>query len=121
MFRRLEQMQADAQNMLDRYQRLSEEMGSEHVEVYSEDGLIRVRLDSGGKVAEISIDERAMRMRQTLGPTILAVIKEAKAQHGVKMTEMAQALVGDKMDVMGVVRDSLPEHMRDEFDRRRGR
>ncbi|MCC3763911.1 YbaB/EbfC family nucleoid-associated protein [Glycomyces sp. TRM65418] len=121
MFRRLEQMQAEAEATLEKYQRLSEEMGADQVEVVSEDGYIRVRLDAEGKVAEIGIDEYAMRMRQSLGPMIVAVIEQAKAEYGVKMTEMAQALLGDRMDVRGIVRDSLPEHMRDRFDREQGR
>jgi len=121
MLRRLEQMQADAEAMLSKYNRLADEMGATDVEVYSEDGRIRVKLDSEGKVAEIGIDETAMRFRQTLGPMIMGVIQEAKAAYGVKMTEMAQAFLGDQIDVMGIVRDTLPEHMRGRFDQGPGR
>nr|WP_255671582.1 YbaB/EbfC family nucleoid-associated protein [Glycomyces amatae] len=109
-------MQAEAEATLEKYNRLAEEMGTTEVEAFSEDGRIRVKLDADGKVAEIGIDESAMRFRQTLGPAVMAVIEEAKAAYGVKMTEMAQALVGDRIDVMGIVRQSLPEHMRGRFD-----
>jgi DNA-binding protein YbaB len=121
MLARLERMQADAEEMLAKYNRLAEEMGTTDVEVFSEDGRIRVKLDSEGKVAEIGIDETAMRFRQTLGPMVMAVIEEAKAAYGVKMTEMAQAFLGDRIDVRGIVRDSLPEHMRNRFDQGEGR
>lgn len=117
MLRRLQQMQEDAERTLAKYEELSEQMGTTEVEAVSDDGLVRVKLDGDGKIAEIRIDEYAMRMRQTLGPTILAVIDDAKAQYGVKMTEMAQSLLGDKIDVAALVRSTLPEHMRDRFDR----
>ncbi|MFG3342552.1 YbaB/EbfC family nucleoid-associated protein [Glycomyces sp. NPDC048151] len=121
MMRRLEQMQADAEQMMERYNRLADEMGADRIEVVSDDGLLRVKLDAEGKVAEIGIDEYAMRMRQSLGPAIIMLIEQAKAEYGVKMTEMAQSLLGDRMDVMGMVRDTLPEHMRASFDREHGR
>lgn len=121
MLDRLARMQADAEATLEKYNRLAEELGTADVEAFSEDGRIRVKLDGDGKVVEIGIDETAMRFRQTLGATIMSVIEEAKAAYGVKMAEMAQALVGDRIDVMGVVRGSLPEHMRDRFDEGTGR
>jgi DNA-binding protein YbaB len=120
MLRRLEQMQADAEQMIERYNRLSDEMGANAVEVVSDDGLLRVKLDSDGKVAQIGIDEYAMRARQSLAPAIMALIEQAKAEYGVKMTAMAQSLMGDRMDVKGMVRSTLPEHMRARFDRENG-
>ncbi|MEU5155344.1 YbaB/EbfC family nucleoid-associated protein [Glycomyces sp. NPDC021274] len=120
MLRRLEQMQADAEQMMAKYNRLAEESGASEVEVVSDDGLLRVKLDAEGKVAHIGIDEYAMRMRQSLAPAIIALIEQAKAEYGVKMTEMAQELLGDRMDVMGMVRGTLPEDMRARFDRERG-
>jgi DNA-binding protein YbaB len=120
MLRRLEQMQADAEQMIERYNRLSEEMGANEIEVVSDDGTLRVKLDSDGKVAQIGIDEYAMRARQSLAPAIMMLIEQAKAEYGVKMTAMAQSLMGDRMDVMGIVRSTLPEHMRDRFDREHG-
>jgi DNA-binding protein YbaB len=120
MLRRLEQMQADAEQMMARYDRLADEMGATEIEVVSEDGLLRVKLDAEGKVAQIGIDEYAMRMRQSLAPSIMMLIEQAKAEYGVKMTEMAQSLLGDRMDVMGMVRSTLPEDQRARFDRERG-
>ncbi|GAA2269387.1 hypothetical protein GCM10009853_023660 [Glycomyces scopariae] len=113
MMRRLEQMQAEAESMLAKFNELSERLGAEAVEVRSEDGRIRVKLDAEGKVAEIGIDEYAMRMRQSLAPTIIALIEEATATHALKMAQMAQSLVGDRIDVMGMVNRDVPEHLRD--------
>jgi DNA-binding protein YbaB len=113
MMRRLEQMQAEAETMLAKYNRLSEQFGTDAVEVFSEDGRIRVKLDADGKVAEIGIDEYAMRLRQSLAPQIIALIEEATATYAMKMAQMAHALVGDKIDVMGLVNRDMPEHLRD--------
>ncbi|MFB9658530.1 YbaB/EbfC family nucleoid-associated protein [Glycomyces mayteni] len=113
MMRRLEQMQAEAESMLAKFNELSEQLGAEAVEVFSEDGRVRVKLDADGKVAEIGIDEYAMRARQSLAPTITALIQEATATHALKMAQMAQALVGDKIDVMGMINRDMPDHLRD--------
>ncbi|NUQ88599.1 MULTISPECIES: YbaB/EbfC family nucleoid-associated protein [Glycomyces] len=113
MMRRLEQMQAEAESMLAKFNELSERLGADAVEVFSEDGRIRVKLDAEGKVAEIGIDESSMRQHQSLSPTIMALIQEATATHAVKMAQMAQSLVGDKIDVMGIVNRDMPEHLRD--------
>lgn len=113
MMRRLEQMKAEAEATLAKYEELAAEAGTDAIEVYTEDGLLRVKLDADGKVAEIGIDEHAMRMRQSLGPTIIALIEEAKATYGMKMATMAQTLVGDKIDVMGLVTRNMPEHLQE--------
>lgn len=113
MMQRLEQMKAEAEATLAKYEELAAEAGTDAIEVFTEDGLLRVKLDADGKVAEIGIDEHAMRMRQSLGPAIIALIEEAKATYGMKMAAMAQALVGDKIDVMGLVTRNMPEHLQD--------
>ncbi|HEU5127814.1 MAG TPA: YbaB/EbfC family nucleoid-associated protein [Glycomyces sp.] len=113
MMARLEQMQREAEATMRKYEELRAEMGADAVEAYSEDGLVRVRLDADGKVAEIHIDESAMRQRQSLGRVVHAVIDEAVATHAVKMADMAQALVGDKIDVMALMNEHMPPEMRE--------
>ncbi|MCH7229383.1 YbaB/EbfC family nucleoid-associated protein [Glycomyces sp. L485] len=113
MLAKLQQMQRDAEQTLQKYEDLRAEMGAEAVEAYSEDGLVRVRLDEDGRVAEIGIDEMAMRHRHALGGIIRSTIDEAVATHAMKMADMAQALVGDRIDVMGMVTRDMPEHLRD--------
>ncbi|GAB3234577.1 hypothetical protein GCM10027447_31850 [Glycomyces halotolerans] len=121
MLARLERMEREAQETLRKYEDMRTEMGADAVEVHSEDGLVRVKLDADGRVDEIGIDEHAMRQRQSLAPTIMALIDEATATHGLKMAEMAQALVGDKIDVMGLMNQHMPEHLRDRARNNLGR
>lgn len=121
IFARLEQMQREAEETIRKYEEMQAEMGADAVEVYSEDGTVRVKLDAEGKVKEIGIDEMAMRGRRTLANVIVATIQEATAVHGMKMAEMAQALVGDKMDVMGMVTQHMPEYLQDKAKDHRDR
>ncbi|WP_026928504.1 YbaB/EbfC family nucleoid-associated protein [Glycomyces tenuis] len=113
MMARLERMQAEAEETIRRFDEMSAQLGADAVEVYSEDGLVRVKLDSDGKVDEIGIDEHAMRQRQTLAPTIIALIREATAAYGLKMAELAQAVAGDKIDVDGLMRRYMPDDVRE--------
>lgn len=113
MMARLERMREQAEATLARFDDMKAQLGAEAVEVYSEDGLLKVKLDGEGNVAEIRIDEYAMRMRQSLGPAIVALIGEAKATFGVKSAELAQAVVGDRFDLMGMLSQHMPPHMQD--------
>lgn len=113
MLERLEQMKEEAEATIRKYEEMSADLGADAVEVVSEDGLVRVKLDADGNVDHIGIDEQAMRQRQSLGPSIMDLIQEAKATYGLKMADLAQALVGDKMDVMAMVTRDMPEHMQE--------
>lgn len=113
MLARLERMQAEAEETIRRFDEMSAQLGADAVEVYSEDGLVRVKLDSDGRIDEIHIEEHAMRQRQTLAPTIIALIREATAAYGLKMAELAQAVAGDKIDVEGMMRRYMPDDVRE--------
>jgi DNA-binding protein YbaB len=113
MMARLERMQAEAEETIRRFDEMSAQLGADAVEVCSEDGLVRVKLDSEGRVDEINIDERAMRQRQTLGPVIIDLIREATAAYGLKMAELAQAIAGDKIDVNAMMRRYMPDDVRE--------
>jgi DNA-binding protein YbaB len=113
MFARLEAMKAEAEATLARFEDMQIKLAEDAVEVVSEDGLVKVKLDGEGKVAEIRIDEHAMRMRQSLSPTIMSLIDEANATYALKSAEMAQAVVGDQFDIMGMVNRDMPQHLRD--------
>ena len=123
MLARLEEIKNQAESTLAKYDRLQEELGTDSVEAWSEDGLIRVQLDAGGRIEKIDINEAAMRYRQTLAMNIKATVDEAVATYAVKAAEMAQALVGDTMNVMEMVNRHMPEEMRqrarDNLDRPR--
>ncbi|THV34374.1 YbaB/EbfC family nucleoid-associated protein [Glycomyces buryatensis] len=103
MMARLEQMERDAKATLEKYENLRAQAEAEAVEVTSEDGLLRVKLNADGKVTELGIDERAMRRRQTLGPAIIELIDTAKARHAERMTRMAQEMLGDDLDLSAIL------------------
>lgn len=113
MLERLEQMEAEAQATLRKYEELSEQLGADAVEVFSEDGLVAVKLDAEGELDTVKIDEMAMRQKQTLGPAIVQLIREARATYGVKMADMAQELVGDKLDVREMMNRYMPQELQD--------
>lgn len=123
MLERLEQMEADTLAQIRKFEEMGEQIGADAVEVYSEDGRIRVKLDAEGNVAEIGIDESAMRHRQSLGPMIVDLIQEATATYGMKMAQLTQSVIGDKIDIMGMMDQYMPAEMRDRarenLDRRR--
>ncbi|THV34381.1 YbaB/EbfC family nucleoid-associated protein [Glycomyces buryatensis] len=100
---KLEQMRLDAEETLRKYEELQEQAGANAVETSSDDGLVRVKLDGDGQVAEINIDEYAMRQRQTLSYTIVELIERAQTEHAEKMAEMAQAMIGDKVDLAAII------------------
>jgi DNA-binding protein YbaB len=111
--RQFEQIKADAEATKRRYDELSAELGLATVEAFSDDGLVRVRLDANGRVDKVVIDELGMRHRQALGHIVKAVAEEAKAMYAIKAAEMAQALVGDKIDVQGIVGRYMPDDVRE--------
>ncbi|THV30101.1 YbaB/EbfC family nucleoid-associated protein [Glycomyces paridis] len=110
--RQFEQIRADAEATKRRHEELSAEYGLGSVEAYSEDGTVGVRLDAQGRVDKVVIDEMGMRHRQALGYIVKAVAEEAMAMHAVKAAEMAQALLGDKIDVQGIVSRYMPDEVR---------
>ncbi|MEU6857686.1 YbaB/EbfC family nucleoid-associated protein [Glycomyces sp. NPDC046736] len=107
MMARLEEIQRQAETTLRRYEDLQQQLGDQQVEVFSEDGRIAVKLDKDGKVAEIRIDESAMRMRQTLSPTIVRLIGEAQTIHEEKSAELAKQFLGGDPNLAGWL-DRIP-------------
>lgn len=89
MMARLEAMQRQAEETLRRYEGMQEAASAE-LEVYSEDGLIGVKLDGNARVTEIKIDEYAMRRRQSIAPTIIALVARARIAHAEKSAELAK-------------------------------
>jgi DNA-binding protein YbaB len=110
---KLDQMQRDAEATLRKYDELRQDLVGSGVEAVSADGYVKVKLDQDGNVTEIAIDDAALRNRSQLSTTVLDTIKEATATHALKMADMAQSLVGDRVDVMGVMSRFMPDDMRD--------
>ena len=113
MMEQLAQMQRDAEATLRKYDELSAEFGADAVEVFSDDGLLRVKLDRDGVVDEIEVNEAAMRFRQSLGPAMVALIAQARADYALKSAEMARQMLGDRIDVDAILSQYLPRDGRD--------
>ena len=107
MMARLEEIQRQAETTLRRFEELQEQLGDQQVEVFSEDGRLSVKLDKDGKVSQIRIDESVMRMRQTLGPAIVALIGEAQEVHAEKSAELAKEFLGGDPSLAGWL-DRIP-------------
>ncbi|PRY61252.1 MULTISPECIES: YbaB/EbfC family nucleoid-associated protein [Glycomyces] len=103
-----ERMRSEAEATLARYEEVSAEFGADAVEVASDDGLLHVKLDANGKVDEITVNEAAMRYRQSLGPNLVALIRQARDEYALKSAEMARRLLGDRMDVDAILGRYLP-------------
>ncbi|RRS02168.1 YbaB/EbfC family nucleoid-associated protein [Glycomyces terrestris] len=104
-----ERMRSEAEATLEKYKEVSAELGADAVEVVSEDGLLTVRLDPNGKVDAIVVNEAAMRYRQSLGPAMVALIRQARDAYALKSAEMARRLLGDKIDVDAILSQYLPK------------
>jgi DNA-binding protein YbaB len=103
-----EQLKAQAEATVRRFQDMDAELGG-GVEVHSEDGLLRVKLDANGNVDEIGINEAAMRNRQTLGYAMVALIAEARMEHTQRQAEMARRMIGDKFDIDAIMAQYAPK------------
>jgi DNA-binding protein YbaB len=114
MLEQLAQMQRDAEATLRKYDELSAEFGADAVEVFSDDGLLRVKLDGNGAVDEIEVNEAAMRFRQSLGPSMVALIAQARSEYALKSAEMARRMLGGRIDVDSILSQYLPREGRDE-------
>jgi len=102
------QIKAEAEATVQKYEDLSAEFGVDAVEVHSEDGLLRVKLDANGQVEEIGVNEAAMRFRQSLGPSMVGLIATAREEYALKTTEMARRMIGDKLDVDAILNQFRP-------------
>lgn len=112
MLAKLNEMQQEAEETLRKYEELQEQVGASTTEAVSEDGYIKVVLNSDGNVTDIDIEDSAMRHGTRLGGMIKKTVDEATATYALKMAEMAQELVGD-MDLMGMVSEHMPGDVRD--------
>ncbi|MEU6857974.1 YbaB/EbfC family nucleoid-associated protein [Glycomyces sp. NPDC046736] len=101
-------MQRDAETTLARYEALQAESGLGAIEAISDDGSIKVRLDPEGRVADIDLHDAAMSHGPNLGRQVMAVIKSAKATHTEKTAELAQQLLGDKVDIQSILNQYRP-------------
>ncbi|MFC4336871.1 YbaB/EbfC family nucleoid-associated protein [Salininema proteolyticum] len=109
--RKLEEIHQAAESTLAAFEEFDAEMAEAAVEAVSEDGMVRVRLDSEGSIEAIDIQDGALRRRGALADTIRQVIDEAKAKYALKVTDMAQRLQGG-IDIAGMVERQIPSDLR---------
>jgi DNA-binding protein YbaB len=95
MMARLEAMQRQAEETLRQYEGMQEQINAADIEVFSEDGLISVKLDGNGRIDKIKIDEYAMRRRQSIAPTIIALVDQARVAHAETAAEIARQFLGN--------------------------
>ena len=110
-------LRANADETLRKYAEAREEAGDLTSEGFSPDGSVRVEVDDDGQVSAIDIPESGLRRLTQLGGMIVAAFKEAQAAHALKMAEIATKM-GPPLDIMSMVRDSIPGDVRDSLDRR---
>jgi DNA-binding protein YbaB len=108
MMARIEEMQRQAEQTLAKYEELQGQFGSASVEVYSDDGLIRVALDAEGHIEAVELHEYALRFGHALGERIRFTVERAKAQHSERAAEFAQQLLGDKVDIQAILNQYRP-------------
>jgi DNA-binding protein YbaB len=104
-----ERLKAEAEATVRRFDEMAAEFGTDAVEVYSEDRLLRVTLDANGNVDRIGVEEAAMRSRQTLGRAMVLLIAEARAEHQRRTTEMARRMLGDRFDLDAIMARYTPK------------
>jgi DNA-binding protein YbaB len=112
MMARLEAMQRQAEETLRRYEGMQEEISAANIEVFSDDGLVSVKLDGNGRISEIKIDEYAMRRRQSLAPTIIALVDQARVAHAEKSAELARQFLGADPALAAMLDRIAPERPR---------
>lgn len=101
-------MERQTEQTLAKYQELQAEFGSERVELYSDDGLIRVALDTDGRIDEVELHEYALRYGHALGEHIRLTIEQAKLEHSERSAQLARRLLGDKFDVQSILSQYRP-------------
>lgn len=111
--RQFEQIRAEAEATQRKHEELSAQFGLDSIEAFSPDGLVCVKLDAQGRVDKVVIEEAGMRHRQALGQIVKAVAEEAMEMYAVKAADFAQALIGDKIDVQGIVGRYMSGEQRD--------
>ncbi|MCW3817246.1 YbaB/EbfC family nucleoid-associated protein [Micromonospora sp. DR5-3] len=107
------------QAMVERYERFAEQAGGLSGEAFSSDGGVRVVVDENGQVATVDIADAALRHGGLLAGMILGAIREAQAARALKLAELGTELGG--VPTVDLVREAIPEHVRDIVDQRPGR
>jgi hypothetical protein len=103
--------------MVQRYERFAEQAGGLTGEGFSIDGGVRVEVDENGQVSTVDITDAALRHGNLLAGMVLGAIREAQAARALKLAELGAEL--GPAPVLDLVREAIPEHVRDTVDQRR--
>lgn len=102
---------------VERYEQFAERVGGLSGEGFSSDGGVRVEVDEQGRVSAVQIADAALRHGGRLATMILGAIREAQAARALKLAELGAEL--GWTGTLDLVRDAIPEHVRDTVDQRR--
>lgn len=105
--------------MAERYERFAEQAGGLTGEGFSTDGGVRVEVDENGHVSTVDITDAALRHGTLLAGMVLGAIRQAQAARALKLAELGAELSG--VPTVDLVREAIPEHVRDSVDQRRDR
>ncbi|MEV4759553.1 YbaB/EbfC family nucleoid-associated protein [Micromonospora sp. NPDC049559] len=115
----VEEIRERNRRAIDRYQEYVDRAGGLTGEGFSSDGTVRAEVDADGVLARLDIDDVALRRGRHLAEMILAAIREAQAARALRLAELGTSLTGGR--VTELVREAVPEHVRDILDQRDGR
>jgi DNA-binding protein YbaB len=105
-----ERYRGEAEQRLAAYQELRTRIERLAVTARSADGCVAVTVRAGGAVSDLTLTEGALRLgADGLGRLVLGTLQQAHATLATRLARRAQAYVGDRHDVVGVVRGRLPE------------
>ncbi|MEV0650232.1 YbaB/EbfC family nucleoid-associated protein [Phytomonospora sp. NPDC050363] len=118
MLAHLETLRKNADESLRKYVEAREEAGDLTSEGFSDDGSVRVEVDDNGQVVTIEIPDGVLGRLSYVGQMVVQAIKQAQAAHALKMAEIA-AKMSSTIDIMSMVKDSIPGDVQDSLERRR--
>ena len=104
-----ESYRREAEQRLAAYQELRAKIEKLAVTARSPDGSVAVTVRAGGAVSGLTLTEDALRHgADGLGRLVLATVRQAQATLATRLARRARPYVGDRHDVVGIVRGRLP-------------
>lgn len=101
---------------VERYERYADQAENAGGVGFSADGEVRAEVDEHGVVARLDIPDTALRRGNYLATMILTAIRAAQAARALKLAELGADLAG--AHVAELVREAIPDQVRDSMDRR---
>ncbi|MEV5573076.1 YbaB/EbfC family nucleoid-associated protein [Spirillospora sp. NPDC052269] len=116
----LENLTKDAQEKLERYAEMRQQIAAMRGTAHSADGNVTVTVAPGGAITDINLSERALRQSASqLSATLMSTISAASADVSRRMAATVAPLAPAGMDIEALVSSRLPAPPRDDMDGRR--